>query len=326
MSRQQLQFIVEQDRAGERLDVFLHTNLPQYSRSILQRLIEEEDIEVNGETKKPRYLVQVEDVITILLPDTEAQLIGEETSLNVIFEDDSLIVLNKPAGVVVHPNSFSEKGTLVHALIAKYPKIKEAVYDPEKEISRLRPGIVHRLDKETSGIMVVAKTKEVMEKLSIQFQEHSITKEYLVILAGNLREDRTVHTAIRRTAGRENLMGVSVDLEEGREAISHFHPDKNYFLTVYNQAVSLASCRIETGRTHQIRVHAKYIGMPVLGDSLYTNKPAGLLTKRLGAERQMLHAWKLAFTHPVSGKKLSFTAEPPADFQSVLAKIEERAQ
>jgi len=313
------QHLVLPEEAGQRLDTLLATLFPEQSRGFWQRAIEEGQITVNGKSVKSKLALKEGQEITIQLPKNDQQLTPINFPIPVLYEDEDILVINKPAGIVVHPNSYQEEESVVQALLATHPKLAEVIYDPESDISKLRPGIVHRLDKDTSGVLVVAKNQTSLHNLAQQFHDHTTQKTYVAFVAGKLTEPKTIHTAIKRKAGRENVMGISTDLNDGREAISHFKPLHQFQIAHINTWVSEIECQIETGRTHQIRVHCKYMGMPVLGDELYGNKPSLLATKKLGAARQMLHARRLEITHPSSGEKMTFTAPFPSDMESVLS-------
>jgi len=208
---------VPSEFAGERLDRFLHAQLPQFSRGQLQKLIEREAVQVAGESAKPSRKLAADDEISIELPSADQELSAEAQPLDIIYEDDELIAINKPVGMITHPNSFEEHGTLAQALVALRPEIREAIYDPSLEMSRLRPGIVHRLDKDTSGIIVAAKTREALLALAQQFHDHLAKKEYVALVYGKLAEPRTVHTAIRRGALRNVQKGKLIGVQNGHE-------------------------------------------------------------------------------------------------------------
>lgn len=302
-----------------RLDVLVAQQEGSYSRVKIQRLIEEGNVTLNNQVcLSPKHGVKAGDVIAFTPPPAEpTQLEAHAIDLDILFEDEHLLVINKPAGMIVHPNSFYEQKTLVQAVLALYPEVARAVYDPENEISRLRPGIVHRLDKDTSGVIVVAKTEAALKNLAEQFHNHTTEKTYTAILYGTLTEKKTIDAPIRRKGGGDkNRMGASHDPEEGRAAVSHIKPIKSWTPSTKwpQETVTLVEVVIETGRTHQIRVHSKFIGYPVMGDTLYGNKPSIRLSEKLGITRQLLHATTLAFTHPITGERLRFTAPLPQDF------------
>jgi 23S rRNA pseudouridine1911/1915/1917 synthase len=302
-----------------RLDVAVATAEPTISRSRHQRLIESGNVTVDGIVEtKCKILVQPGSTIVFTPPEVEPEHpIAEALPLSILFEDESILVINKAAGMVVHPNDFHEHNTLVQAVLAIRPEIVSAVYDPENRVSRLRPGVVHRLDKDTTGVIVFAKNREALLNLSAQFQNHTTKKEYIALVYGKYTDKQTITAPIRRRGGGDkNRMGASHDPEDGREAITHFAPIKTWipYAAWPQEMVTKVSVRIETGRTHQIRVHAKFIGHPVLGDILYGNKPSIKLSEKLGIERQLLHAASLTIQHPVSNESLTFTAPLSSDF------------
>ncbi len=309
---------VTPETAGQRLDVFLAAEFQDFSRSKIQKAIESTGVVVNESLiHLAKYIIQEGDTVNFELPVTHA-LQPTDVDFTTIFEDDDILVINKPVGLIVHPTTPEGPVTLVHALLKRYPAITEAIYDEASEISHLRPGIVHRLDKDTSGVLVVAKNKASLLELSRQFHNHETQKQYQVVLYGNLTEPKQVDAPIhRKGGGRKNVMGASHTRGEGREAETLFTPQ--HVSTPYPKwpdvKVTLCNAKITTGRTHQIRVHAKFIGFPVLGDTLYTNKPALKLTTKLEVSRQLLHAGELTISHPVSGERMTFKADLPVDMQ-----------
>ncbi len=297
----------------DRLDRFISQRV-EISRAIVQKQIEEGFVTVNNTVHTSSKLKVLEGtVITFVDPiEPPAFPIGESVAIDCIYEDADLLVVNKPSGMIVHPNNSEETGTLVHALIAKYPEITKAIYDPENPVSRLRPGIVHRLDKDTCGLMVVAKTEAALLNLAGQFHEHTVDKTYRTLLYGNMVDPRTVDAPIQRKGGQDkNRMRASHDSSQGRFAVSHFKPLEVFapYAKWPEEMVTLTEVRIETGRTHQIRVHAKFIGHPVMGDTLYGNKPSIKLSEKIGATHQLLQSCALSFTHPTTGKRMSFALE-----------------
>jgi 23S rRNA pseudouridine1911/1915/1917 synthase len=301
-------FTVEQPG---RLDQFLVSQLATYSRSKLQRLIEAGHVNVDG--------VEARTTSHQLLPGQQVKFVepapdpkfpeAQAIPLTVIFEDEALLVVDKPAGMITHPNTFKDQGTLVNALLAHCPSITEALYDPENPISRLRPGIVHRLDKDTSGLIVVAKTRAALLALAEQFHKRTVEKEYETLLYGDLKEARTVSAPIHRKGNeKHNIMVASHDQGQGRTAVTHFEPQEVYapYAKWPTELATRTRVKIETGRTHQIRVHAKFIGHPVLGDHLYTHKPATSLSERLGLSHQQLRAVSLKFRHPTTKREMTF--------------------
>lgn len=314
--------VVTKEDEGKRLDLFLVSQEPKQTRGYFQRLIEKNLVTVNQKIAKSSSILRQGD--QIFVPKVTSSLFPktEHIPLNLIYEDNSILIVNKPAGMIVHPQRIEDRGTLVQALLHHDEKIKKAIYDPNSAISRMRPGIVHRLDKDTSGVLVVAKNRAALTTLAHQFQKHLVIKDYMVLVYGDLVEKKVIHTNLgRKKADHKSLMAAKPLQAGGREAISTFFPEKFFVYLPTGEKVTLLRCRIETGRTHQIRVHAKYCGYPVLGDSLYRTKLSQELSQKLGIERQMLHASKLIFNHPESGKRIEFEAELPEDMLQVLTKL-----
>ena len=293
-------YFVSEKEKDQRLDKYLSKRFPDYSRSYFQNLITRQLVLLNGEVVKKRIEVHEGDEIEVefaLTPEISVE--PENIPLNIIFEDDDIIVVNKPPGMVVHPAIGNWSGTFVNALL----------YHCKLEGEGLRPGIVHRLDKDTSGIMVAAKSSEAHQKLVALFASRSVTKEYLAITIGN-PGNRTIEGNIGRHKVRRQQMAV---LEEGGK------PAKTVVQTEkYNSQLALVHLFPETGRTHQLRVHLKSVGCPILGDILYGNLQ---LNKKLGAARQLLHAYKLTFPHPIKGNEMAFEAPIPEDIQTLINKI-----
>ena len=290
----------EADESGERLDVCL-AQKAELTRTRIQQLIKEGNIQVNKKNEKPSYKVQAGDIIDIIIPDEkEIELVPEEIPLDILYQDKDIAVINKQADFVVHPAAGHESGTLVNAVMFH-------IRDLSGINGEIRPGIVHRLDKDTSGVLLIAKNDLVHTKLSEMFKNKDVKKIYLAIVKGEVGKDSgKISTLIGRdTKDRKKMAVVS---RNGKAAVTNFEvlERKNGF--------SLLKVNIETGRTHQIRVHMKYIGHPILGDKVY-GKPSKL------AERQMLHAYRLEFEHPVSGVKMVMSAELPDDFKNVTEKL-----
>ncbi len=293
-----------ENEAKIRLDRFLANKLPEYSRSRLQQLVRTGFVRLNGATTRPRHLVRSGDKIEL----TEAPLEKidnqpEPIPLEVLFEDKDIIVINKPPGLVVHPGAGHRQHTLVNALLSHCPTLSGIG-------GKERPGIVHRLDKETSGCLVVAKNDWAHRELSRQFAERSVEKIYLALVAGKLRKDAGV---IEEKIGRHPVhrQRMSVASARGRPAKT------DYRVVCSGDQVSLVECRLYSGRTHQIRVHLHHLGHPVLGDKVY----AAHLAKNF--PRHMLHAWKLGFRDPRSGDSKSFEAPLPDDFTTAMKMIRE---
>ena len=290
---------VDPSQARQRLDRFLAERLPAFSRSRLQALIREGLVTVNGKPARPRDLVRGSDAIEWREPQiTKIEAQPEAMDLEILFEDDDLLVINKPAGLVVHPGAGHQTHTLVNALLA-HCKNLSGIGGKE------RPGIVHRLDKETSGALVIAKNDAAHRDLAKQFADRTIGKIYLALVAGTLRKSSgTIDAPIARHPVQRKKMSVA--RRAGRSAKTEYRVLRS------SGDASLVECTIHSGRTHQIRVHLHHLGHPVLGDKLYGGKRAGSFP------RQMLHAWKLSFRHPRTGKTMNFTAPIPQDLETAL--------
>ena len=291
-------------RSGARLDVWLTENNPELSRARWQALIKDGHVTVNGKTSKANYTVREGDRMEWTIPEpVDTETLAEDIPLDILYEDRQLIVVNKPAGLVVHPAAGNESGTLVNALLHHCGDL--AGIGGEK-----RPGIVHRLDKDTSGVMVIAKTEQAMKELSRQFKQRETDKEYLAIVRG---EPKPPAGRIETTIGRHPILRkkMAVNVKRGRSAISIYHVEEQF------KTAALMRVRIETGRTHQIRVHMAHIRHPILGDSTYARKHP----TDLWPTRQMLHAEKLSIAHPDTGKRLVFNAPIPPDMQEIINKL-----
>jgi 23S rRNA pseudouridine1911/1915/1917 synthase len=289
-------FKVSQANAGNRLDRWLAEYLPAVSRSRIQAVIRSGSVLLNGVAAKASQIVRADDEIVwrepALTPCESAR--AEKMPLEILFEDEFLAVLNKPAGLVVHPGAGHQGGTLVSGLLHHFGKLS-GIGGVD------RPGIIHRLDKETSGCLVVAKTDGAHRALAAQFASRDVVKIYLALVAGSPRfPTGVVDAPIARDPVHRKKMKVA-PIGRGREAITE------YRVITSAGGVSLVECRPRTGRTHQIRVHLRHLGCPVLGDPLYG--------RRGSFSRHMLHAWKLRFGHPLSGERLSFEAAPPPEFR-----------
>lgn len=301
---------ISEEEAGERLDKVLAARLSEAgSRTYFQYLIDEGKVLLNGAPVKKRTKPKAGDEVEveyILAP--ELTLKAENIPLNIIYEDDSILVVNKAAGMVVHPATGHWTGTFVNALLFH---CRDNLVKDEKA-NTLRPGIVHRLDKDTSGLIIAAKTGLAQQKLIEMFSGRKVYKEYLAICIGNPKEG-VIDAPIGRHPSNRKVMAV---LEEGgRSAITRYRS------LSFDERISLVSVVIDTGRTHQIRVHMKHHGTPVVGDPIY-GVPS--FNAKLGVGRQMLHAYKLRFDHPISGETMEFTAEIPQDMQKVVNLIKPR--
>ena len=311
-SRNKIELTVPQELAGKRLDACVSKLAPDYSRVQIQRLIADGSLLLNGKVQNvKRYIVSEGDRITFEEPEElpMEHVEGEDIPLSVLYEDDSLLVIDKPAGMVVHPAAGNWTGTVVNALLGR----KEFAEDFEEE-DMTRPGIVHRLDKDTSGCLVIAKNSIAMHKLSRSFAEREVSKTYAAIAAPAPKVlTAKIETQIGRNPGNRKKMAVVAN--GGRDAITIFNVLKRG--KIGSVPAALLQVRILTGRTHQIRVHLSHFGSPVIGDPLYGGRG------RIAAPRQMLHAWKITFPHPETREMLSFESPFPADFQEYLDQLKE---
>lgn len=289
------------DKPNERIDKYVAAD--GLTRSQIQKLIENGDITVNGRCVKPNYKLKLNDEINITLPEPkEADIKAENIPLDIVYEDNDLLVVNKPRGMVVHPAPGNYEGTLVNALM----------YHCKDSLSGingvLRPGIVHRIDKDTSGLLLVAKTNEAHLSLADQLKEKTTKREYVCIVNGLLKsKSGTIDAPIGRHP--TSRLKMTVTASNSKNAVTHFK------VLEYLNNATYVSCRLETGRTHQIRVHMQYIGHSILGDPVYASKDPYHLNG------QALHARLIGFTHPTSGKYMEFTAEPPQYFLDLLNKL-----
>ncbi len=311
-ARNETILIVEKTLPHERLDTFLRSQFPTISRGAIQRLMEQGDIRVDGKPVKATHHPRAGEKIEIHWPAARpATAQPQELPLDILFEDDDLLVLNKPPGMVVHPSAGHEDSTLVNALL----------HHCAGQLSGIggvaRPGIVHRLDKETSGCLVVAKNDPAHLALSSQFASRGVEKIYHAIVCGNLTpEQGEVRAAIARHPTHRKRMAVTDG--SGRDAWTSFHVLERL------REATVVEALLHTGRTHQVRVHFKHLGFPIVGDATYGNRQNKHLTELTGytAPRQLLHAHKLAFKHPHTGKRMSFEAGWPADFKQVVLSLQ----
>ena len=291
---------VSDEETGERIDSFL-SGKTEFTRTRIQQLIKDKNITVNGKATKSSYKIEENDEIAIEVPEAETtEIKPENIKIDIVYEDSDIAVINKQAGLVVHPAHGHYSGTLVNAILYH-------IKDLSGINGEIRPGIVHRLDKDTSGLIVIAKNDKVHTALTEMFQEKKIKKTYLAILKGKLnKSEGKIVTQIGRDKNDRKKMTVIDDITKGKNAIT------NYKVVSQNNLFTLVKVNIETGRTHQIRVHMRHLGYPILGDSVYGRKD--------NEKRQMLHAYKLEFLHPVTGHQMEFTGEIPEDFQKALKK------
>ncbi len=300
--------IVEISQLTGRLDTFLREKFPDVSRGTIQRLIDEGHITVNGKPTKANHAPKAKEQIDVRWPEPKAaEAKPEEMPLDVLFEDNDLIVLNKPAGLVVHPAAGNEEHTLVNALLHHCAGKLSGIGGVA------RPGIVHRLDKDTSGCLVIAKNDPTHLALSEQFSGRTVEKTYCAIVCGAMGTmEGEIHGAIARHETQRKKMTVT---EKGREARTGFKVLERF------KYATLVEAYLYTGRTHQIRVHFHHVGFPIVGDEIYGARQNIRLRENTGfkAERQLLHSQKLAFVHPKTGKQQSFVAPLPQDFEEALA-------
>lgn len=299
-----LKKIIVENSSNERLDFYVANVEKDITRATVQRLLEEENILVNGVQKKSSYKVKDGDVIEINIPEAkETKLEAEDIPVEIIYEDSDIIVVNKPKGLVVHPANGNPDGTLVNAIM-NICKDSLSGIGGEK-----RPGIVHRLDKDTSGILIVAKNDKAHLQMSEQIKNREVKKIYIALVKGIINENEaTINMPIARSKKDRKKMAVDKD---GKVAITHFKVLKRY------NKYTLLEIKIDTGRTHQIRVHMAEIGHPVVGDEVYSNGK-----NEFGVRGQMLHAKSLDFCHPITGKKMHLEAEIPEYFKDVLNKCD----
>jgi 23S rRNA pseudouridine1911/1915/1917 synthase len=313
---QSLALTVAPGEAGSRLDQLLAGRL-DFSRARLQRWLKSGLVSVNGRPRPPSYKVRAGDAIEVAVPPPEpSHLLPEALPLEIVYEDRDLLVVNKPPGLVTHPGAGHRTGTLLNALLHHCPELQEI-----GDVSR--PGLVHRLDKDTSGLLVVAKTDLAHRSLVNQFQKHEVKKKYLALVWGRLpqREGRIAQEIGRHPTERHKM---SVHARRGKEAVTRWR-----VVQEFSGPLTLLELTIETGRTHQIRVHLTSLGHPVLGDATYgggasrlKSAPPALSGLRPLVKRQMLHAWQLKFTHPRSGEEVGWEAALPGDFQGVMDYLE----
>ncbi len=303
MENKSMDFVITKEQSGARIDKFLTDSIPQWSRSLLQKLLGEGQVLVNGSTVSSHYKIRNGDCIHVC--DWEPQkteIVPEEIPLDILYEDDWLLVINKPKGMVVHPSAGHTSGTLVNAVM----------YHCDGQLSgingQLRPGIVHRIDKDTTGALVVCKDDQTHRALALQLKEHTIDRKYRAIVMGRLTEDGSIDAPIGRHPVDRKKMAVNY--RNGKQAVTHYH-----VLDTFRDYTYL-ECSLETGRTHQIRAHMASIGHPLLGDTSYTKAkwPWKL-------EGQVLHAMTLGFMHPETGEKLFIEAPLPPYFSELLETL-----
>ena len=297
-----MKYIVEE--SGKRLDAYITSIDSEITRTAAQRLIEQGNILVNGEKKKTAYKVSNGDIITIEKEEPkEIELKAQNIPIDIVYEDDDIIVVNKPKGMVVHPANGNPDGTLVNAIMAI---CKDSLSGIGGEI---RPGIVHRLDKDTSGLLIVAKNDKAHVNMSEQIKNHEVKKTYIALVRGVVKENEaTIDMPIGRSTSDRKKMAV---IKTGRNAVTHIKVLKRY------NKYTLLQVNIETGRTHQIRVHLSYIGYPIIGDCTYSNGK-----NEFGVVGQCLHAKCLEFKHPITGAEMKLEAPLPKYFEEIIQKLD----
>lgn len=297
-------FIAEQDDINTRIDIYLADEIEDCSRSFIQKLIDEKKVIVNQKLIKSNYKLKLNDIIDVEIPDPKnVEILPENILLDILYEDKEVIVINKPQNMVVHPAPGHYTGTLVNALL----------YHCSDELSGIngimRPGIVHRIDKNTSGVIMIAKTNNAHQKLSFQLKEHSITRKYNAIVYNNVKNDYgTIDAPIGRNVIERKKMAVTN--KNSKVAITHYKVIERFGKYTFIEV------QLETGRTHQIRVHMSYIGHPLLGDDVYGPK-----NQKFRLEGQVLHARVLGFIHPLTKEYIEFEAELPEYFKELLEKL-----
>ncbi|MCI8273121.1 MAG: RluA family pseudouridine synthase [Clostridia bacterium] len=303
-----LEYIVKEEDKGKRLDAYIAGQNVDITRTTAQRLIEQGNILVNGKKQKASYKIGEGENITIEeVEPKQVEIIAQEIPIEIIYEDKDIIVVNKPKGMVVHPANGNPDGTLVNAIMAI---CKESLSGIGGEI---RPGIVHRIDKDTSGLLIVAKSDKAHVNMSEQIKEHKVNKTYIALVRGRIKENEaTINMPIGRSKTDRKKMAVTRD---GKEAITHIKTLKRY------GKYTLLEINIETGRTHQIRVHLSNIGYPIIGDCTYSNGK-----NEFGIVGQCLHAQKLEFRHPITQKEMKLEAPLPKYFKEVIEKLDNEEQ
>ena len=300
------EYIVSQEEKGKRLDTYIPSVDTDITRTSAQRLIEDGNILVNGKNAKVSYKIQENDKISVEIPKPkQIELKAQDIPIEIIYEDSDIIVVNKPKGMVVHPANGNPAGTLVNAIMAI---CKDSLSGIGGEI---RPGIVHRIDKDTSGLLIVAKNDNAHVKMSEQIKNHEVKKTYIALVRGKVKENEaTIDMPIGRSTSDRKKMAVN---KNGKNAITHIKVLKRF------DKYTLLQVNIETGRTHQIRVHLSHIGYPIVGDYTYSNGK-----NEFDVIGQCLHAQKLEFKHPITQKDMCLEAELPQYFKDILDKLKDR--
>jgi len=300
---QQIEFLVEKAEEGLRLDVFINKRLTEKSRAAIQKLISDNFVKVNGKEERSSYKVKELNSIEITIPELEKLKVeAQDIPIEIIYEDNDLAVINKPKGMVVHPACGNNSGTLVNALLFNCTNLSGIN-------GVIRPGIVHRIDKDTSGVLVVAKNDKAHVKLSEQLKKHTMNRIYYALVYGEIKNNSgKIDAAIGRH--KTDRKKMSVVTKGGKNAVTHFEVIERF------NGYTFIKVKLETGRTHQIRVHMAYIGYPLVGDDIYGSKK-----QKLNIKGQLLHAAVLGFIHPTTGEYMEFETKKPAEFSEILEKL-----
>ena len=300
---------VNKENVGKRLDQYLCEQTTDLSRTLVKTMIEEEKVLVNGKAKKSSYKIKENDKIeTFDIEQKNSEIIAEDIPVDIVYEDDDILIINKEKGVVVHPGNGNKSGTIVNSLLFTHKDNLSPINGV------LRPGIVHRIDKDTTGIIVVAKSDNALKRLAEDFKIHNIKREYLGIVRGIVEKDKL---KISLPIGRDtnSRIKMAVTKKNSKEAITNITVLQRF----YNSNCTLISAVLETGRTHQIRVHMAYIGHPLLGDEVYSNGK-----NEFGIKGQLLHAKLLGFNHPITKEYVEYIADVPDEFKKVLNILKSR--
>lgn len=301
---QTITIIITDEMAEERMDKCIHEAIDNFSRSFIQKLIKEGNVLVNGHAIKANYISKPDDKVIMNVPDAiEPDILPEAIPLDILYEDDDILIVNKPKNMVVHPAAGHTSGTLVNAIMFHCKNNLSGINGV------LRPGIVHRIDKDTTGSLIICKNDAAHNSIAQQLKEHSITRKYRAIVHGRISADEgTVDAPIGRHPSDRKKMAINV--KNGKHAVTHYKVLKRFDKYTY------VECQLETGRTHQIRVHMTSIGHPLLGDTVYSNAKSAF-----SLSGQTLHAMVIGFVHPSTGNYMEFEAPLPEYFQQLLNKL-----
>ena len=304
-----MNFIVDKDNVSKRLDIYLSENIEDVTRSYIKTLIDDNKVLVNNKSQKSGYKIKLNDSIDVTFEEKKNEdIVAQDIPLEILYEDDDIIIVNKPKGMVVHPANGNYTGTMVNSLMLSHQGKLSSINGV------IRPGIVHRIDKDTSGILVVAKNDNAHKKLAAQFKVHSIKRKYIALVKGIIKEDSlTIDMPIGRSIKDRKKMAVTN--KNSRSAVTHIAILKRF----YSSNVTLVEAQLETGRTHQIRVHMAYIHHPLVGDEIYGKKD-----NKFKVQGQMLHAKYLGFVHPSTGKFVEFEKDVPEYFKEILKSLENK--